>query len=148
MRCKTYYFKNSHIPYVVTEWNKLSSEIHNSTFYQQFRKSLLPSIKPTWSTLCSIYHPVDVKLLVRLRFGFSHLCEHKFRLNFQDTLNPLCSCSPESERTSHYLLCCHKVSTACSALMKDLNLIDPNTSQLNETSLTNILLYGDSRKSL
>ena len=124
------------------ERNKLSSEIRNSTFYQQFRKQLLSSIKPTWSTLCSVHHPVDVKLLVRLRFGFNHLCEHKFRLNFQDTLNPLCSCSLESERTLQYLLCYHKFSTACSALIKDFNLIDPNTSQINKTSLVNILLYS------
>ena len=28
-------------------------------------------------------------MLVTLRLGFSHLCEHKFRHNFLDTLNPL-----------------------------------------------------------
>ena len=31
--------------------------------------------------------------------------------------------------------------------MNDFNLIDPTISQLNETALTNILLYGDSKKS-
>ena len=31
--------------------------------------------------------------------------------------------------------------------MNDLNLIDPIISQLNETTLANILLYGDSKKS-
>ena len=31
--------------------------------------------------------------------------------------------------------------------MNDLNLIDPTISQLNETALANILLYGDSKKS-
>ena len=30
--------------------------------------------------------------------------------------------------------------------MNDLNLIDPTISQLNETALANILLYGDSKK--
>ena len=31
--------------------------------------------------------------------------------------------------------------------MNDPNLIDPTISQLNETALANILLYGDSKKS-
>ena len=31
--------------------------------------------------------------------------------------------------------------------MNDLNLIDPTISQLNETALANIFLYGDSKKS-
>ena len=30
--------------------------------------------------------------------------------------------------------------------MNDLNLIDPTISQLNETALENILLYGESKK--
>ena len=32
----------------------------------------------------------------------SHLSEHKFRHNFADSLNPLCSCSLETESTLHY----------------------------------------------
>ena len=43
----------------------------------------------------SIYDPLGIKLLNRLRADFSHLNEHKFRHNFADILNPLCSCSLE-----------------------------------------------------
>ena len=32
-----------------------------------------------------------IKLLTRLRVGFSHLKEHKFQRNFVDAINPLCS---------------------------------------------------------
>ena len=39
---------------------------------------------------------------IRLRLGFINLCEHKFRHNFHDTLNPLCSCSIDPETTLHY----------------------------------------------
>ena len=94
----------------------------------------------------SIHHPVVVKLLVRLRLGCSHLRAHKFWHSFHDTLNLLCSCSLEPETNSHYLLCCRNFSSALLALMNDLNLIDPTISQLNETALANILLYGDSKK--
>ena len=63
------YFEKNFIPYVVREWNKLSTEIRNSISYQQFRKSLLSFIKPTCSSLFSIHHTVGVSLLVRLRLG-------------------------------------------------------------------------------
>ena len=124
------------------ERSKLSTEILNSASCQQFWKSLLSFIKPTCSSLFSIHHPVGAKLLVRLRIGlgFSHLREHKFKHNFHDTLNPLCSCSLEPEATSHYFLCCLNFSSARLALMNDLNLIDPSISQFNETALANILL--------
>ena len=147
MRCRNDYFKNSFIPCVVRKWNELSTEIRNSTSYQQFRKSLLSFIKPTCSSLFSIHHPVGVKLLVRLRLGFSHLREHKFGHNFHVTLNHLCPCNLKPETISHYLLHCHNFSSSRLALMNDLNLIDPAISQLNETALANILLYGDSKKS-
>ena len=41
-------------------------------------------------------------MLGRLTIGFSHLCEHKFRHNFKDTLDPLCSSSTEAETKTHY----------------------------------------------
>ena len=132
MRCRNDYFKNSFIHYVAGEWNRLCTEIRNSTSCQEFRKSILYFIKPTCSSLFSIHHPVSIKLLVRLRLGFSHLRENKFRHN---TLNPLCSCSLEPEITSHYLLCCHNFSFARLALINNLNPIDPIISQLNETAL-------------
>ena len=77
------------ISYVVRQWNKLRTEIHNSASHQQFRKSLLSFIKPTCIILFSIHGTVGVKMLVTLRLGFSHLREHRFRHNFHDTLNPL-----------------------------------------------------------
>ena len=129
------------------EWNRLSNEIRNLTSCQEFRKSLLSFIKSTCSSLLSFHHPVGVKLLVRLRLGYSHLREHTFRHNFHDTVNPLCFCSLDHETTSHYLLCCRNFSSARLALMNDLNLINPTISQLNETALANIPLYGDSKKS-
>ena len=34
-----------------------------------------------------------IKLLTRLRLGWSHLNEHKFNHNFDDCVNPFCTCS-------------------------------------------------------
>ena len=45
-----------------------------------------------------------LKLLTRMRLGLGYLADHKFRHNFQDCLNPICSCGHEIETTSHFLL--------------------------------------------
>ena len=130
-RWRNSYFKNLLIPYVLKEWNKLSTEIRNVASYQQFTKLLLSFIKPTCSTTFSIHHSTSVKLLVRLRLGFSHSHEHKFRYSFHDTLNPWCSCSLELETTSHSLLWKDNFPSAPLALINDFDLIDPKISQLN-----------------
>ena len=45
---------------------------------------------------------VGIKLITRLRIGFSHLNNHKFRQNFKDAINPLCSCGKAIESAIHY----------------------------------------------
>ena len=87
-------------------------------------------------SLFSFHHLANIKQLVRLRLGFSLLREYKFRCNFHDALNPLCSCKLEPEIISHYLLCCHNFSSASSAFINDLIPINPSISQSNETVLT------------
>ena len=71
-----------------------------------FKKALLGFIRPIPAAVYNINDPVGLKLLTRLRVNLSHLNEHKFRHNFQDSLNPLCSCSLEPESITHYLLHC------------------------------------------
>ena len=48
----------------------------------------------------------DIRFVPRLRVGMSHLCEHKFNPNFQDYLNPICSCGFDIESTSDFLFHC------------------------------------------
>ena len=66
------------------------SDIKNSDSYQMFRKKLLAFIRPVGNSMYGIYDPFGVKLINRLRLGFSHLREHKFRHHFADTVNSLC----------------------------------------------------------
>ena len=98
--CRTEIFKNPFLPYTINEWNKLDPDIRKIDSYVGFRKKLLSFIKPTENKTFSIYDPLGIKLLNRLRVDFSHLNEHKFRHNFADTLNPLYSCSLETETTA------------------------------------------------
>ena len=70
--------------------------------HARFQKMLLNLIRPTENSACKIYDPLLIKLLTRLRLGFSQLSEHKFRHDFADSLNPLCFCSLETEYTLHF----------------------------------------------
>ena len=67
-----------------------------------------------------------------MRLDFSHHSEHEFRHNFADSLNPLCSCSLESESTLHFFLCCQNYTTFCRAFMTDLKNISDTIISLNE----------------
>ena len=85
--CRTEYFQNSFLPYVVKEWNKLDPKKRSCQFQESFRKALLNVIRPSENKIFNIYGQVGIKLLTRLRLGLSHLREHKFRHNFEVTLN-------------------------------------------------------------
>ena len=74
--CRTEYFKNSFLPYVIGEWNKLNPEIQRCGSYNIFWKSILIFIRPSASKVYIINVAIDIKLITRLRLGFSHLREH------------------------------------------------------------------------
>ena len=83
--CRTEYFQNSFLPYVIKEWNKLDPDKQSCQSYERFRKVLLNSIRPSENKIFNIHDQFGLKLLTRLRLGLSHLLEHKFRHNFEDT---------------------------------------------------------------
>ena len=86
-----------------------------------------------------------LKLVTRLRLGFSHLNEHRFNHNFQSCINSLCSCSLAIESTIHFLLHCHHFSYICSTLLNSINEVlgsITNISDLSDCALVKILLFG------
>ena len=87
------FFQNSFLPFTLNEWNKLDSDIKNIDSHALFRRKFLTFIRPLGNHTYGIYDQLRVRLLNRLRLGFSHLREHKFKHNFADALYPLCSCS-------------------------------------------------------
>ena len=95
-----------------------------------FKSRLLSFIRPNQSNIFNIFAPVGLKLLTRLGLGLSHLNEHKFRHNFQDCLNPLCSCILEIEDTTYYLLQSQHFSNHRFDLMNSVKLIIPNFESL------------------
>ena len=91
----------------------LDQDIHNAERYALFRKHLLSFIRPEANNIFNVHNAKGIKLLTRLRVGFSHLKEHKFRHNFVDAINPLCSCGNFVESTTHFFF------TVLTFLIKD-----------------------------
>ena len=86
-----------------------------------------------------------LRLLTRLQLGLSHLNEHRFSHNFQNCINPLCTCSLEVESISHFFLHCLHYNDTREALLNVLKSIDENILKLSGNKLINLLLYGDSK---
>ena len=143
--CRTDCFKNSFFPSTLNDWYKLDETIRNPESISIFKSRLLSFIRPLESNVNNIFDPIGLKFLTRLRLGFSHFNEHRFQHNFQDCMNPLCSCSLEIEDKSHYLLHCHHFSHYRIDLMNSVKLILENFESLPDNVKKDILLYGDSR---
>ena len=106
-KCRTNCFKHSFFPSTLNGWFNLDINIRNSESITLFKCGLLYFTCPVQNSIYHIFDPKGLKFLTRLCLGLSHLNAHRFRHNFQDCFNPLCSCSLETEDTSHYLLHCH-----------------------------------------
>ena len=104
--CRTDLFRNSFLPFSINEWNKLDPDIRNLDCHKMFRKKLLNFIRSSEKSFFNIYDSQGSKFLTKLRLGFSHLREHKFRHSFANTVNPLCSCALENESIDHFFLRC------------------------------------------
>ena len=141
--CRTDCFKYSFFPSTLRDWFNLDLSIRNSESIAIFKSRLLSLIRPSQNSVYNIFDPTGLKLLTRLRLGFSHLNEHKFRHNFQDCLNPLCLCSLEIEDTNHYLLHCQYFSDHRKNLINSVTSVCDNFYSFTDNEKRDILLYGD-----
>ena len=117
---RTENFRNSFLPQTITEWNKLDTLICQAPSYSVFRKALLDFIWLTTSSISGTNDDSDLKLLARIRVGFSHLRKHKFKHSFQDTLNPLYPCSLEAKDTHHFFKRCQNFSNQRKSFLMTL----------------------------
>ena len=137
--CRAEYFQNSFLPYVVKGWNKVDPVKRSCQPYESFRKALRNVVRPSENKISKIHDQVGIKLLTRLRLGLSHLREHKFRHNFEETLNPLCSYSIEAETTLHFFLRRQFFNDIRGILINDLINIERSLPSLSPLLF---LLYG------
>ena len=94
------------------------------------------------NALFSVYDPLGVKLLTRLRLQFTHLNEHKFRHGFGDTVSPMYICNAEIEETKHFFLRCHFYFIQRFELFNNIDKVDLSFTQLDTKEQVNILFYG------
>ena len=85
-------FQSTFFPFCVTRWNNLDPKITNLPSVSSFKCTLLKFMRPNDASVYSVDEPFCVVLLTRLRVGFSHLRENKFRHNFADIHDPFCLC--------------------------------------------------------
>ena len=128
--CRTDTFKISFFPNVINEWNKVDDEIKGATSFSMFKASLLKLGRPHANSTYRIHNPVGIRFLTRLHLGLSHLNEHKFRHNFADCVNPLCSCSIKPETILHFFLHCHIFLNIRRKLFYKTKLLDRPVSLL------------------
>ena len=140
MNVKHNVFKNTFFPSTIIEWNKLDPEIHNSTSFDSFQESILKFIRPAPNSIFQCHNPKGMKYLTRLRVNISHLPHHKFKHSFQDTINPLCTCSLEAETTIHFILHCPYYENERHILLASIRSI-------KSSILVKTLLYGLDRLS-
>ena len=109
-------FNYSFLPSTKIEWS-LDLNIKNSESSALFKKCIL-AVKRTFAN--SIFHCHNfngLKLITKLRLELSHPRFHKYRYNFQDTLNLICNCGTV-QTTIHHLLHCPSCSVERIALFK------------------------------
>ena len=105
------------------------------TSYTAFKNALLSFIRPKHVDTFGIHNPIGMQLLTRLRLGFSHLNEHRFRHNFHHFLNPLREYKLEREVTFHFLLRCHLLQVERTTLLNDIKEVDEHIISDNTSNL-------------
>ena len=112
----------------------------NISFMHLFGRWLYMTIWPAISS-SSIFEKnsyISTEGLIKRK---CHLNEHRFRHNFTDCINPLCSCSLEMENTLHFFLHCQHYLTFRMGLMNKVNQIDENFSCLSDNNKVNLPLF-------
>ena len=81
--------------------------------------------------------------MTKLRLGLSHLRYHKFKHNFLDNINPLCSCASDTETTLHFLLYYPNFMECRNTLLSEISEINSDVITRTDSALIETLLFGD-----
>ena len=101
-------------------------------------------IRPTANWVYNCHKAKGIKLITRLCLNVSHLPSHKFKHDFQDSLNSLWACGLHEEPTSHFLLHCPSFATERSAFLSTTGEIDSDLLNCIDSVLMHTLLFGKS----
>ena len=124
IKIKHNFFKNTFFLSSIIELNKLDPTMRNAENFGIFKSNILKFIRPTPRSFFNCYNHKGIRLMTRLCLGLIRQREHKFNRNFQNCINPLCSCGMDIESTSHFFLLCPLIDDKRITLLSTLNKID------------------------
>ena len=140
IKIKHNFFKSTFFPSAIIEWNKLDPAIRNVKSLGIFKSNIFKFFRPTPRSFFNCYNHKEIRLMARLRLGLSHLRVQKFNRNFQNCINPLCSCGMDIESTSHFFLHCPLFD---DKTITPLNTLNKTDSRLIETNESSLILFGN-----
>ena len=114
-------------------------------FFSKFQKSAHNFIRPSTNKIFNIHEEVHINLISRLLLRFQTLTWHKFRHNFEITVNPLCSCSIKLIEQCVFSALPSVQCSSNKPCMGDLLNIDSSLPTENDENTLDILLYGNSK---
>ena len=126
----------------------LDNGSENFVCLTSIRNSLLKLGRPTAKPSYNHHKPIGLKLFTSLRLGLSHCNEHKFKHNFQDYVNFLCSCSLETKwpkSLSHFFRPCHYFTNICATLISEFQSFDINIPKFPDNEIVELPVYGSSK---
>ena len=137
-------FSSSFFPSCVFSWNRfLTSVQRNETDINKFKIKLLSSFKPNKCDYYGIDDKVGLRFLTQLRVDLNPLRKYKFKHNFADTSDELCSSCDEIDDIHHYLLDCQRYLDIRKSLLDNVSgLIGTNVCNFKRIFIKNVLLYG------
>ena len=102
-------------------------------------------IRPSANFVYGIHNPNGIAYSTQLRVGLSKLNFHKFKHNFKDTVNPMCSINDGIEDTEHFLLLCNSFTGHRHNLLAGVNevLEAYGYSVAPDNNILRLLLYGN-----
>ena len=141
-------FRATFFPYCIKEWNQLNYDIKIIESIKKILKTLIKIIRTKENSVFGVSDIYGIKLLTRLRLNFSHLNEHKFGHNFNETINPMRNCGAGTETTIHYLLRCRVYSVQRAELLDGVCKLEFTLQNSSEDHLLTVLLYGSQKYAL
>ena len=109
---------------------------------QSFKKYLHDFIRHLGHPVFEIRDIFGIKLLTKIRVGFSDLHDHRFNHNFNCD-SPVCLCGLEEETSVHFFLCCPLYLTIRSTLLNKISdIISADVTVFPDEHLYHILIYG------
>ena len=130
------------LPFLRRSLSNLDPNLPNSGNFANFKNDIVKFIRPKPNSFFKSCNLKGIRLITRLRLALNHLREHKFKYNFQNCLNPLCSGGSSIESTFHFLLHCPIFHHKRHTLLSTLNNIDSKILASNVSYLIQTLLFG------